>query len=212
MKWMSFPLHRKICFQELLLSMGRNTTSGDCYDGWIELGLCAVTHHAERDKLMFGIPRLLKESKERFEEVCEAVRTGRLADLLRAHNFEIPPLAAEVLSNYRARHSPVWLLKQAVMYPGMPPISQDTNKLMQYMRPQTEVKNLYGFSRCRTEEDKTLLTEVYNKFSLSLDEEANPLELHEACLRGETAQFVGRFVNLKPKKHLEKLMRNKYTR
>jgi hypothetical protein len=91
-------------------------------------------------------------------------------------------------------------------------MSSDLNNAQKYVKLQQGVLSLYGLnSRC-TEEDRALLTESYTKFFQSTDPEADPLELQAACERGETAQFIGRFVNLRPRKRLERLMRNKHTK
>lgn len=70
--------------------------------------------------------------------------------------------------------------------------------------PVSSVGVDYGFYNCRTFEDTCTLMEIYGRILQTGD----PLELHEACVRGELFQLASRHVRMEERWRV--LMRNPY--
>ena len=90
-----------------------------------------------------------------------------------------------------------WYLKQFVLddTPGASPV------------PAVVVD--YGFMNCHSDEDRATLREAYR---LVLTQPgAEPLKLHEACIKGELFRYVERFVAIRPmRKVYARLLKNPY--
>jgi hypothetical protein len=143
-------------------------------------------------------PRRLRAKSATFKEFWLAYQSGTLIQLidskgLKDERSRFPFLEAFLSVPYREPHPSVWSLKQSleVDNPGKYPL-----------HPAVNVD--YGFINCQTFEETCILMALYRRLVCV----ANPLELHKACLAGESFEFAQQFHKM-DEEH-GKLMKNMY--
>ncbi|PGH14769.1 hypothetical protein AJ80_05813 [Polytolypa hystricis UAMH7299] len=133
-----------------------------------------------------------------FTEFWQAYESGTLIRLMDSKSLKDERMRFPFLEGFLSvppagPHPSVWSLKQFLAvedpaaYPPIPAIQVD-----------------YGFRNCRTFEETCILMEVYKRLLL----EADPLELHEACLDGQLFEFAQEFHTMDER--YGELMRNIY--
>ncbi|KAF9016132.1 hypothetical protein BDZ89DRAFT_1166419 [Hymenopellis radicata] len=166
---------------------------------WIPFGYCV----AKNDAVEIAVIRLYIDLIHRcnFDEFCAAYESSSLFRLIEKCGLTPVPdgplrhLSTVLSTSPRMNHS-VWDLKRSVIGTDVPPVRS--------------VVADYGFMNCRTQDDREALADVYRAAFGHKD--MDEVELHQACLRGETLDYVKRFVPLKPldERKMRKLMQNVY--
>ncbi|EPE30121.1 hypothetical protein GLAREA_12844 [Glarea lozoyensis ATCC 20868] len=182
---------------------------------WMKFGFCACRNDSEENILgsiytslltdqQPGclVPEHLRAKPCTFTEFWCAYESGRLVPLMedRIRNgfadIKRLPLVRDYLSRPPSVMNPsVWDLKQFL----------EINKYTKYP-PVESVKVDYGFLNCRGFEETCTLAEIYKR----LLRIANPLELHEACLKNRLFELAKKYHRM-DEGH-RRLMNNKYSR
>ncbi|KAI0371428.1 hypothetical protein BV20DRAFT_173196 [Pilatotrama ljubarskyi] len=168
-------------------------------DEWVTFGFVSAMH--QYTELQIG--RLYHELIHHctFEDFCAAYETSALPRLAeergmfkpdRGHNSFIDGRALiffrDVMSESPRRYKSVWYLKQYVDVL----VCADAAEPPRYTHKAIVAD--YGFMNCKKGSERKLLEELYTKYFAHRD--ANPLELHEACVAGGLAEYLVRFVKL----------------
>ncbi|KAJ8483027.1 hypothetical protein ONZ51_g4966 [Trametes cubensis] len=192
------------CFFFYESLVGNKDPTPDDVETWLSFGFTAMTRE--------GVGELVEKYKQlmcrcTFHAFCVAYYTCTLPQLFSEHGIATPvatlpskdghdgpspvTLFLDVMSQSPHLYKSVWLLKAHVdrllraAASGNPKIPHDV------------VEADYGYSNCRTAGEKKLLDVLYKKYFMHPD--ANPLDLHVACINGELGQYLARFVRMKPK-------------
>ncbi|KAF9007804.1 hypothetical protein BDZ89DRAFT_1079239 [Hymenopellis radicata] len=193
-----WPETRRLCFLHyaLLLSHQR---PGPETPGWIQFGYCVAKNSYSEMAVGRLYAALIHRCK--FDEFCAAYESSSLFRLIEKCGLAPPHDGllrhlSTVLSTSPHMNYSVWDLKCSILGTDVPPVRS--------------VVADYGFMNCRTQDDREALADVYRAAFGHKD--MDEVELHRACLRGETLEYVKRFVPLKPldERKMRKLMQNVY--
>lgn len=165
---------------------------------WLHFGFCAS--HKSTGGALGVLYRSLMD-KCTFDEFCDAYGSSRLIALfdskgLKAQRLTLPYSSdfEDVMSGYGCKS--VWCLKEYVMS----------------SEPELEISVSvdYGFANCRSESEMGILKDVYKRILGA--ENAKPLELHDAAMKGKLFEYAGGLMPLKQKlkQKLNRLMKNPY--
>ncbi|KAH9855766.1 hypothetical protein C2E23DRAFT_549099 [Lenzites betulinus] len=209
----SLPSPIRLCHQFYRL-LTLNVRPGPQDEEWMAFGFVAATD--PRDKLdSIEITSQYFNLHERctFDEFCTAYQTSSILELANAHSIDMTSRLTsstavffrDVMSESPRRFKSVWYLKQyaallvsAARAPSTPPL-----------RPHRAIHADYGFVNCEYPSEMRLLDELYMKYFAHPD--ANPLDLHKACMEGALAEYLGRFVELNPRvETYRRLLKNPY--
>ncbi|GLB34185.1 hypothetical protein LshimejAT787_0110690 [Lyophyllum shimeji] len=196
------PLSRQIC-HELYHSLLFDNMSypAPSLASWVRFGFCTCSNAHEESSLGVLYQRLIHRCT--FDEFAGAFEAGELLKLMDFKGFKGHRHIAhmeEVLGSGSGPIKSVWYLKQLVEVPS------DEEHF--HLHPAVRVD--YGFINCSNETEFEDLKALYKQV---LDmPRVNPLELHEAAIRGKIFEFVTRFVKVKKNvvKQLQRLLRNPY--
>jgi hypothetical protein len=170
---------------------------------WISFGFCACTSQEAESDLTFRYQALIE--KTTFDDFCAAYASSSLPSLFNKHGLAITdPYVLDLLSSPHFRKS-VWDLKT---YVEIKTINSPEDTAVQ---PENSVRVDYGFINCKTAEDHKMLFDVYKGFFL-LQESANPIELHNACIEGRLFTYFAKDLGfkLRPTKTYQRLLKNFY--
>lgn len=176
---------------------------GPTEENWANFGFCTCRNRYEENNLGGLYAKLLLGDKvyedirkytlnflvnkklraASFKEFWLAYERGSLIQLmdscgLQRDRQELPWLEAYLSVPPLGPQTSVWSLRQFVeiddpsTYPPIPAVGVD-----------------YGFMNCKTFEETCILMQIYKR----LPSKANPLDLHQACLRGHLFEFAGLF-------------------
>ena len=186
---------------QILLRFSPDPTQKDYYS----LGFVTCRGHYEESTLVNLYLLLVTESDESrfydfynsrrgeeaarsvtFEQFWKAFEAGKLIELMDSKGLKNLRSGLLFLEGFLSvpptgPHPSVWSLKQFLKI-------NDLEK----RPPAPSVLCDYGFGNCRTREETWLLMETYKKTS----ETANPLALHQACVKGQLFSFVSLFVRM----------------
>ncbi|KAJ7485132.1 hypothetical protein B0H11DRAFT_2018238 [Mycena galericulata] len=171
---------------------------------WVSFGFCACHDESEEGFLANTYQLLAKRCT--YDQFLTAYTTSRIFELLDANGLRgrrmIHPYLEDVLSGSPRMFKSVWYLKQHV---------QAEDSVRSNIVPSITVD--YGFMNCKSDTEYQDLKDLYK--SVFVRSDANPLELHEACLSGSLYRYVlGLFPELKKKKNrakkFQRLLRNPY--
>ncbi|KAI0046848.1 hypothetical protein FA95DRAFT_1312677 [Auriscalpium vulgare] len=163
---------------------------------WVSFGFCATKTMEEEEDL--GVRYMTLIHSCTFDEFCTAYESGSLPTLFRSKDQPLPDQRViDLLSNHIS-HPSVWNLKQFILQ-----VEQNPN-----LRPPRSVSCDYGFMNCTSSVQTQDLINAYKCYFEHA--KSDPLELHQAAIKGELAQYVGTFVVLKPRKKFVALMKNPY--
>ncbi|KDQ16156.1 hypothetical protein BOTBODRAFT_269574 [Botryobasidium botryosum FD-172 SS1] len=166
---------------------------------WVKLGFCAC--HDEGGQALLAMIYTVLTTKCPFEEFCAAYDGGSLIALLDAYGFKATreriTYLEDALAGPPGTNKSVWDLKQAISVEEgdvTPSVSVD-----------------YGFAKCRNTLEALVLREMYREFFLLPD--ANPLQLHEAAMRGQLFEYLGGLISIKRKdrKMLQRVMKTPHS-
>lgn len=180
------------------------------YHQWITFGFVAAIRQADELPIGQAYSDLIFK-RCTFAEFRTAYLSGTILALAEAYgvsfsNANTLPATTrglrDVLAESPRRFKTVWYLKQYIdevlCADSDPP-----------PRPHKSISTDYGFGNCKNAEETKLLEELYTKYFVHAD--ADPLELHKACIAGELMKYLGEFVKLKPKtEKYKRLLRNSY--
>ncbi|KZT05622.1 uncharacterized protein LAESUDRAFT_223155 [Laetiporus sulphureus 93-53] len=193
-KW---PKNKRYCYQmsAMVISGFRPKPSQDL---WILFGLCACPDEWSEKwlgmtyRMLSLIARPESIMHCSFSELCDAYNSSDLLSLFQRHglkgNVSNIPHLQEVLEGSPTSFKSVWYLKQFA-------VSEcDTVPLQQQASAD------YGFTNCVTNgkpdaEKKEMLRKVYREAFLK--KKADPLELHEAAIKGKIFEFVSELVAIR---------------
>ncbi|KAF7922174.1 hypothetical protein BELL_0761g00090 [Botrytis elliptica] len=133
-----------------------------------------------------------------FAEFWHAYESGTLIELIDSKGLtkmrsEFKFLERFLSGSPSGPQPSVWSLKQCVAI----------NSLAEFL-PNATLQVDYGFMNCQTFEETCILLEIYKR----LLREANPLELHEACLAGKLFEFAESYHDMDEGHRM--MMRNPY--
>lgn len=188
------------CFYLITMALGRISpyvgTRFGAQHPWISFGFCACIDI--RREIELGGRYMKLFLRVSYDQFYQAHISSSLPTLFAENGLAIDnTFILDVLSsrNYKS----VWFLKEFVCaedevarnLDAAPPIGAD-----------------YGFSNCQNVDEVIALRNAYKQVFMRTD--ADPLALHEACLRGELFEYVGQLARLKPAQLFRRLMKNPY--
>ncbi|CCO29499.1 hypothetical protein BN14_03512 [Rhizoctonia solani AG-1 IB] len=143
---------------------------------WIRFGLCGCSSSKEEAELLESYIKLIHLIS--FEEFYTAYNDSALPTLFSTNGMVVTnPFVLDVLNGTTHMNKSVWSLKQFALgdYASLiPPVAVD-----------------YGFVNCGGEEDLIhSLKQTYGRILTARN--ANPLQLHEACLQGKIFCYARR--------------------
>jgi hypothetical protein len=181
----AWPMHKQQCFEFYCTTLSGWCPSVDA-DIWVTLGFC--TGRGKFDgELRAAYHELI--GKCTFDEFCHAYNTSSLVALfdskgLKTRRLQFPYLE-ELLRGSPRNFKSVWYLKQFVS-------SEEA------VRAKRSVEVDYGFVKCRTEQERLALKEVYQRVLVGVFPQGgcgDPMKLHEACMGKRLSQYVGSLVD-----------------
>ncbi|KAI0355493.1 hypothetical protein OH77DRAFT_1424995 [Trametes cingulata] len=207
----ALPEHKRACHWFYRMSLMGGLPSPQV-DPWVSFGF--VSAKTQYEELQIG--RMYRALIRRctFDEFCAAYETSTLPKLGEDHGLLKDDSSREslgssltffrdVMSESPRRYKSVWYLKQYI------DILQCTDAAERPELPHKAVNVDYGFFNCKKPWERPLLEELYTKYFTHSD--ADPLELHKACVAGELAEYLARFVKLSPRTQTYKrLLQNPY--
>ncbi|KDQ50000.1 hypothetical protein JAAARDRAFT_165152 [Jaapia argillacea MUCL 33604] len=192
----TWPPYKQLCQQFYLVLLAGWHPSPDLPQ-WLNLGFCSCADEREEATLCSIYRDLIHLCT--FDEFCEAYRTSSIIALFDAHGLtarrQAFPYLEEVLQGSPHTFKSVWNLKNYVL------AQLDEDELL---IPSIRVD--YGFLNCKSTGELAQLKDIYRQVLQRPD--ANPLELHQACISGRLYQHVGGMMKLKKK--FQRLMKNPY--
>ncbi|KAF2806940.1 uncharacterized protein BDZ99DRAFT_573630 [Mytilinidion resinicola] len=135
--------------------------------------------------LHMGHPNPIEENYYLHGILAGVRESGSLIKLMDSHGLKGPSfrhLESFLSVPPSGPHKSVWGLKQFLA------ISQPTE-----YPPDASIRFDYGFKNCRNFEETCTLMEIYKQ----LLQQADPLDLHEACLAGKLFEFAEKFHKIK---------------
>jgi len=188
----TWPEKKQACFQLCLCLLSGWHPSPDQLL-WVQFGFCVSPDEWHETSVSQIYQALIARCT--FNEFYTAYQSSALIPLFHAKGLgselrSIPHI--EDVLECCLGHKSVWDLKQYVVV--------DAAELI----PSVAVD--YGFVNCKTEEEIDGLKKVYKTFFGLPD--ADPIELHEAAIKGRLFEYVGALVKLK--KRFYRLMKNPY--
>ncbi|THV46494.1 hypothetical protein BGAL_0381g00010 [Botrytis galanthina] len=208
----------KIQCYEILATVLHAAHSNPVQKNWYSFGFCTCTDEREESTLGLLYRRLLLGNKllddlrgsnqhvfygpapqtATFTEFWHAYESGKLIELIDSKGLQKMRLEFKFLQWFLSLspsrpQASVWSLKQFVAIDN--PAEVPPNETLQVD---------YGFMNCQTFEETCILLEIYKR----LLREADPLELHEACLAGKLFEFAEAYYHI-DESH-RRLMKNLY--
>ncbi|KAH9852003.1 hypothetical protein C2E23DRAFT_886210 [Lenzites betulinus] len=179
---------------------------------WLSFGIVAARDEGDAFWIGRWYDRLIEVCT--FDAFAAAYRTSSLLSLGEAHGIHLScslsgaakVLFFDVMSESPRGFKTVWPLKQYVDR------IRDLDSDSSAPRPSLSqaAQEDYGFVNCRDATERKLLDQLCLAYFAHLD--ADPLDLHKACVRGALVEYVSGFVKLKPKtKAYRRLLRNAYS-
>ena len=158
-------------------------------DLWLEFGFVAATCQGE--ELEFGRRYMHLIKLCTFGQFCTAFETSSIPALFEHCGLSMSryPSFLDIMAGSPRSNKSVWDLKH---YLDQRACSGSGDKL----EPVVSAAMDYGFFNCKNELDRTLLDDLYGK--LLSGSRANPLELHDACIKGQLLEYAKRFMKLAP--------------
>ncbi|RDX47711.1 hypothetical protein OH76DRAFT_1523275 [Lentinus brumalis] len=195
-----FSPHRYDCFMFVALLLDRRQPGPDA-DAYLLFGFVAVNE--------LKVSRRYAElfSRCTFEEFLHAYETSSIPELFGRYSMvELAgdPLFQDAMSGSPTAFKSVWNLKQYI--DELPFASSD-----QHPRLAPSVKRDYGYGNCKNAEETKLLDDLYTQLFAQC-RRAGPLQLHEACLKGELLAFAKKYAKLSPRTATyTRLLKNAYS-
>ncbi|KAJ7054651.1 hypothetical protein C8F01DRAFT_481024 [Mycena amicta] len=172
-------------------------------DTWIWLGFCTCHDVVEERHLALTYKILAQRCS--YDEFLAAFRALKIIELIDSKGLRsrrlMHPYLADILQRETVfGNKSVWDLKQHIVLG-----SESARESL-----PTPVWADYGFVNCKSDAEYEELKQVYTTIFERKD--ANPLELHKACIGGKLCEHaIGLFPELKKKKtNLQRLMKNMY--
>ncbi|PCH40899.1 hypothetical protein WOLCODRAFT_99513 [Wolfiporia cocos MD-104 SS10] len=195
----NWPKNKRRCYNFCVLLYYWHPTPS--WEEWVYFGFCTCTSAESEIKLRALYRELLDRCT--FEEFCAAFEASSIIALFDRHGFTSQRKnfhnLEDILSGSPHMYKSVWKLKQFVM-----------NKDM-WLSPSVYVD--YGFMNCRTSDEFAELKALYKLlFELECKTSFDPVELHNAAIKGKILQYASRLLKFKKgqKKLYARLMRNPY--
>jgi hypothetical protein len=197
----SFTADQRHCFHFIMVLLakmrpGPGQGLKSMLHSWIFFGLCACATQEDETSLVSGYQLLILFIS--FDKFCQAYTSSSLPKLFADSGFPITNrFILDVLSsrNYKS----VWYLKDFVF--------ADDEMARNGSAPPS-IGLDYGFFNCQNVDEVIALRSAYKQVLSPTD--ADPLALHEACLRGELFEYVKQKARLKPQQLFKRLMKNPY--
>jgi len=180
---------------------------GDVGDIWYDFGFCTCRDDFEENFLGMLYQSLLphsdqdqQRSRERtFEEFWKAYETGKLTK----------PMDSKGLKSRRQKLKHLQVFLNAAGPSGLRPSVWRLIRYINYSDPANitcpqSVFADYGFMKCHSTSQTLALVDVYRR----LLKQADPLDLHDACLKGSLYEFATRYISVEDK--YKSLMKNFY--
>ncbi|KAG9078754.1 hypothetical protein FS749_009187, partial [Ceratobasidium sp. UAMH 11750] len=195
----TFPMTKKNCFI-LVTSFMANMRPSPCdsSDRWVTFGFCGCLSLGEEVDLVMQYRELIQRVK--LDVFHQAYVSGALPQLFAAIERPITNrFVLDVLQSPAAECKSVWWLKDFVCAEG---------DFIQERYLNRSAGADYGFLNCRGVEELSALQNIYKQ---AFDNQGfDPLELHDACLRGELFKYLSQHAKLKPLEKFRRLLRNMY--
>ncbi|KAI0328234.1 hypothetical protein GY45DRAFT_1355271 [Cubamyces sp. BRFM 1775] len=179
------PSYEQRCFFFYESLVGNRDLTPENAETWLSFGFTAMTRE--------GVGELVEKYKQLMSpQLFSAHGIAAPTATLSSQDGPFPlTLFLDVMSQSPHFYKSVWLLKLhvdrllRVATSGSPKV------------PHGVVEVDYGYSNCKTSGEKRLLDALYKKYFVHPN--ANPLDLHDACNKGELGQYLAQFVRMKPK-------------
>ncbi|KAG8741364.1 hypothetical protein FRC10_002929 [Ceratobasidium sp. 414] len=193
----TFPMTKKNCFILVTLFMaGMRPAPCDGSDRWVTFGFCGCTSLGEEAHFSMQYRQLIQRVK--LDVFHRAYVSGALAQLFATNELPITNrFILDVLQTPPAECKSVWWLKDFVC-------AEDDSAQERYLNTRASVD--YGFSNCSGVEEATALQNIYKQAFDKKD--FDPLELHDARVRGELFKYLSQHAKLKPPERFRRLLRN----
>lgn len=207
----ALPSPIRLCHQFYRL-LTLNVRPGPENEEWMAFGFVAATDPRDsEDSIEITSQYYNLYERCTFDEFCTAYETSSILELANAYSIDMTSrlttstavLFRDVMSESPRRFKSVWYLKRYAALLVSPTRSAPP------LRPHRAIHADYGFVNCENPSEVRLLDELYMKYFERPN--ANPLDLHKACMEGALAEYLGRFVELKPQvETYRRLLKNAY--
>lgn len=207
-----FPKAKRLCYM-LYCAITHGWRPSSYHPTWFHFGFCACSNEQAAGKLArlyqalvgpdssfkyFHGGYLFEEPRCTFYEFLEAYEKDAIIELIDSKGLKSLRTSLQLthlesfLSNSGMRGWPVWLLKTY--------IASDFQALS--TSEWSEMMDEYGLAQCDTAMKRRELGIIFKKVL----HEADPTDMHEACLAGRLSEFCSRFVTLPP--HFKRFLKN----
>ncbi|OSC97932.1 hypothetical protein PYCCODRAFT_1047383 [Trametes coccinea BRFM310] len=199
-----WPAKKLACWQLYAMLAGRSRPGPDLA-AWRSFGFVVAGPTGEELEMARQYRALIHKCT--FDEFHAAYASSSIPDLFRRYGLQ--DLAnnsrfCDLMSDPSPGMKSVWGLKQYLDIL----ISSDPSSRP---KPSLPVSVDYGYANCKNLDEHKLLDEAYKR--LFMETSADPLELHQACIKGDLFRFVGKFVKFAPwAKKYKRLLRNNHTK
>ena len=168
-------------------------------DNWIKFGFCTCRDQGEEMALARRYIDLLSVCT--FEELVAAKRSSSIPALFSGNGLDFRMEGSDFhdIMQQRVFTKSVWYLKEYAI--------KDVNPLGDAEPIRPSINADYGFGNCRSDEEREELRRAYRKYFEA--RAADPIQLHEACIRGLVYDHVNMVARLKDAR-LRRLMKNPY--
>lgn len=169
-------------------------------DIWISFGFCTCDKESELG--LGDLYRRLLHSCS-FQEFSTAYTSSRLGTLFKSKGLGAVLSGFDFLEDVLAlsprQNFSVWDLKQLI-------VADEVEGEQARIIPSVTVD--YGFMNCKSQDEVLNLKGVYTAYFRRID--ANPPDLHQACIKRKLYEYISGLVKLQDKKKFRRLMKNPY--
>ncbi|TBU58657.1 hypothetical protein BD310DRAFT_454817 [Dichomitus squalens] len=168
---------------------------------WVDFGFVAAMNGVEEDELRAKYMQLIEVCS--FGEFCTAYESSSIPALFERYGVSVSHyrLFLDVMAGTPSDNKSVWDLKQYIDILASPVPEHVDHPPEPFLIAFVD----YGFANCKDPDDSKLLDDLYKK--LFWDSLVDPLELHEARVRGRLLEYVKKFKFVKYSPHAAKYSR-----